>query len=220
MNPAEVQKVEPRFERRKDARPAEILDAALDLFVERGYAATRLDDVARRAGVSKGTVYLYFDGKEELFKAVVRSGIVRAIEEAEGLVEGYAGPAADLLREIVAGWWQMIGSTRYSGIPKLMVSEAQNFPELARFYNAEVIQRGSGLFARAVQRGIDRGEFRPVDVDYTVRALISPLIMRSILQHSFLACAGPEDFDVPAYFEHTLDLVLNGLRAGDPARRR
>jgi AcrR family transcriptional regulator len=219
MGTPELEKVEPRFERRKEARPGEILDAALDLFVERGFAATRLDDVAQRAGVSKGTVYLYFDSKEDLFKAVVRSGIVRAIEAAEERVDRFEGESADLLRTLVAGWWNAIGSTRHSGIPKLMISEAQNFPELARFYNAEVIQRGSGLFARAVQRGIDRGEFRPVNVDYTVRALVSPLIMRSILQHSFLACAGPEDFDVPAYFAHTVDLVLNGLRPANPVRR-
>jgi AcrR family transcriptional regulator len=219
MSTPELQKVEPRFERRKEARPGEILDAALDLFVERGFAATRLEDVAQRAGVSKGTLYLYFDSKEDLFKAVVRSGMVRAIEEAEQLVKEYEGSSADLLRALVTGWWDSIGSTRHSGIPKLMISEAQNFPELARFYYAEVIQRGSGLFGHAVERGIRRGEFRPVDVDYTVRALVSPLIMRSIIQHSFLPCAGPEDFDVPAYFAHTVDLLMDGLRAGDPARR-
>ncbi|SRR3990172_126769 len=205
-------KNEPRFERRKDARPGEILDAALDLFVEKGFAATRLEDVAQRAGVSKGTVYLYFDSKDDLFKAVIRSGMVRAIEEAEKLVAGFEGSSADLLRQIYAGWWQNIGGTKLSGIPKLMISEAQNFPELARFYYDEVIQRGSRLFARALERGVARGEFRSVNVDYAVRALVSPLIMRAILEHSFLPCAGPEDFDVPAYFEHTLGLALDGLR--------
>jgi len=211
-------KTEPRFERRKEARPGEILDAALEIFVEKGFAATRLEDVAQRAGVSKGTVYLYFDSKEELFKAVIRSGIVRAIEEAEGRAAAFEGSSADLLRELFTGWWRSIGSTRLSGIPKLMISEAQNFPELARFYYAEVIQRGSKLFMQTIQRGIERGEFRPVDVDYTCRAMIAPLIMRAILEHSFLPCAGPEKFNVPAYFEHTLDLLLNGLRAGRPAR--
>jgi len=203
---------EPRFERRKDARPGEILDAALDLFVEKGFAATRLEDVAQRAGVSKGTVYLYFDSKDDLFKSVIRSGMVRAIEEAEKLVSGFEGSSADLLRQIYAGWWQNIGGTRLAGIPKLMISEAQNFPELARFYYDEVILRGSRLVASALERGIARGEFRPVNVDYTVRALVSPLIMRCILEHSFLPCAGPEDFDTPAYFQHTLDVVLDGLR--------
>lgn len=206
-------RTEQRSERRKDARPREILDAALELFVERGYAATRLDDVAHRAGVSKGTLYLYFDGKEELFKAVVRSGIVRAIEDAEHTVATYAGSSADLLRALVAGWWQYIGSTKLSGIPKLMVAEAQNFPELARFYYAEVIQRGSRLFQCAIERGIARGEFRPVNADHTVRAVMAPLIMRSILQHSFLSRVREQDFDTPAYFDTLLDVVLNGLRS-------
>ena len=205
-------KNEPRFERRKDARPGEILDAALELFVEKGFAATRLEDVAQRAGVSKGTVYLYFDSKEDLFKAVIRSGMVRAIEEAERRVAAYSGSASDLLRELYTAWWQNIGGTKLSGIPKLMISEAQNFPELARFYYEEVIQRGSQLFARTIEGGIERGEFRRVNVDHAVRAIVAPLMMRAILEHSFLPCAGPEDFDVPAYFEHTLGLVLDGLR--------
>jgi AcrR family transcriptional regulator len=206
-------KDEPRFERRKDARPGEILDAALELFVERGFAATRLEDVAQRAGVSKGTVYLYFDSKEELFKSVIRSGIVRAIEEAEQMVAGSDGSAADLLRRIYAGWWQHIGGTKLSGIPKLMFSEAQNFPELARFYYEEVIQRSSRLVASALERGIARGEFRPVNVDYAVRALFAPLIMRALLQHSFLPCVGSDNVDAPAYLAHTLDLMVDGLRA-------
>ena len=205
-------KNEPRFERRKDARPGEILDAALELFVEKGFAATRLEDVAQRAGVSKGTVYLYFDSKDDLFKSVIRSGMVRAIEEAEQLVAAYPGSSADLLRELYTAWWQTIGSTKLAGIPKLMISEAQNFPELARFYYEEVIQRGSRLFARALERGIERGEFRPVNIDYAVRALVAPLIMRAILEHSFLACVGPDKVDTPAYFAHTLDLILDGLR--------
>jgi AcrR family transcriptional regulator len=218
MDTNQTSRTEPRFERRKDARPGEILDAALDLFVERGFAATRLEDVAQRAGVSKGTVYLYFDSKEELFKAVVRSGIVRAIEQAETDLAGSDESSAALLRRLFAGWWEHIGATRLSGIPKLMISEAQNFPELARFYYAEVVQRGSRLFEQMIERGIARGEFRAVDVDYAARALVAPLIMRTLLQHSFLPCAGPDDFDAPAYFDHTLDLMLNGLRA-NPAGR-
>jgi AcrR family transcriptional regulator len=218
MDANQTSRTEPRFERRKDARPGEILDAALNLFVERGYAVTRLEDVAQRAGVSKGTVYLYFDSKEELFKAVVRSGLVRAIEEAEGQLADSDESSAELLRRLFAGWWAHIGSTRLSGIPKLMISEAQNFPELARFYYAEVVQRGSRLFERMIERGVARGEFRPVNVDYTARALVAPLIMRTILQHSFLPCAGPDAFEAPAYFDHTLDLMLNGLRAAPAGR--
>lgn len=155
-----------RWTRRKEARPAELISAALDLFVERGFSATRLEDVAARAGVSKGTLYVYFPSKEELFKAVVRGGIVPAIERAEKLLDEHRGNADSLIRDIVKGWWVSVGSTRLGGIPKLMLSESRNFPELTQFYFREVISRVHQLVAAAVQRGIDSGEFRPVDVEY------------------------------------------------------
>ena len=114
----------PRWERRKDARPQELLAAALDLFVERGFAATRLEDVARRAGVSKGTLYLYYANKEELFKAVVRDSIVPAIGDAEDTIAVYDGHSSELLRAILFGWWERVGGTKASGIVKLVMAEA------------------------------------------------------------------------------------------------
>jgi len=210
-----VARTEPRWERRKDARPGELLAAALDLFAEKGFAATRLEDVAARAGVSKGTLYLYFDSKEELFKAVVRGGIVHAIEEGEAMIEQFKGSASELVRAIVLGWWELIGSTTLSGIPKLMLSEARNFPELARFYHGEVIQRGSLMFRRALERGIEAGEFRSVDVDYTVEVMLAPIVMLSVWRHS-LGCCEPEPKDPLRYLEAYLDLALAGLRS--PAR--
>ena len=95
----------PRWERRKDARPQELLAAALDLFVEKGYAATRLEDVARRAGVSKGTLYLYFENKEELVQAVVRDTIAPAIGVGQAIIAGFEGHSEDLLRNIMQTWW-------------------------------------------------------------------------------------------------------------------
>lgn len=205
-------KTEPRWERRKEARPGELLAAALELFAAKGYAATRLDDVASRAGVSKGTLYLYFDSKEALFKAVVRSGIVRAIEEGEALVEQFKGSASELLRVFVRGWWERIGSTSFSGIPKLMLSEARNFPELAEFYYQEVIQRGEMVFRRALERGIESGEFRRVDVGYAVQVLLSPIVMLSVWRHSLGYCERAPS-DPLHYLEAYLDLALGGLRA-------
>ncbi|HEX9173419.1 MAG TPA: helix-turn-helix domain-containing protein, partial [Telluria sp.] len=133
----------PRWERRKDARPQELLAAALDLFVERGFASTRLEDVARRAGVSKGTLYLYFTNKEELFKAVVRDNIVPVIGAAEEIIAGFEGHSADLLRKVITEWWQRLGETKASGITKLIMAEAGNFPDIACFYQEEVIARGT-----------------------------------------------------------------------------
>jgi len=210
-------KTEPRWERRKESRPAELMEAALDLFAEKGYVATRLDDVAQRAGVSKGTLYLYFDSKEDLFKAVVRQGLVPAIVEAEKLVERFEGSAAELFRQLVMGWWKVIGDSRLSAIPKIMISEARNFPEIADFYHEEVIQRGSGMFVRALERGVATGEFRDVDVRYATRVLSSPLVMLAVWKHS-LGCCEREQADPQVFLETYLDLALRGLATPEAAR--
>src|SRR6185436_19045993 len=151
MNDRLAKKSERRWTRRKEARPEEITAAALDLFVERGYANTRLEDVATLAGVSKGTLYLYFANKEELFKAVVREGLVSPIAEVRGIIDNYDGRAFDLLRMVLHGWWQRIGSTPVSGIPKLILAEARNFPEIAQFYLAEVVRPGLEAIAGIIE---------------------------------------------------------------------
>ncbi|MBB3220399.1 TetR/AcrR family transcriptional regulator [Pseudoduganella umbonata] len=200
----------PRWERRKDARPQELLAAALDLFVDRGYAATRLEDVARRAGVSKGTLYLYFDNKEELFKAVVRQNIVEVIGKAESDVAAADSTSCtDLLRAMLRRWWADVASTRASGLAKLMVAEAGNFPEIARFYNEEVIERGSALITSIVQRGVERGEFVPVDAVVMTRVLTAPVTMLMLWAHSFEPCCG--GVDAEAFMETYLGLVERGM---------
>ena len=203
---------EPRWERRKDARPGELASAALELFVERGFAATRLEDVAKRAGVSKGTLYLYFDSKEDLFKAVVREGIVSRIVEFEDRMRAYQGSSADLMRLLVKTWWQKIGSTKLAGISKLMMSEAGNFQELASFYHAEVIVRGLALFTAAIQRGIDSGEFRPVELAHTPHICAAPVLMLMLWRNSFDLC-GIEKMDPDAYLVTHTDMLVRGLLA-------
>jgi AcrR family transcriptional regulator len=207
-------RTESRRERRPEDRPQELVAAALDLFVEKGFAATRLDDVAARAGVSKGTLYLYFDSKEALFKAVIESAVIPAVAQGEQVVRDFQGSSADLLRQLVHGWWRLFGGTKLGGIPKLMVSEARNFPGVAQFYHEQVIQRGVRLFAGTVQRGIDSGEFRPVDVECAVGALLGPLMMKALWRHSFVACGcGISEIEPEHFLETTVDLFLNGLRA-------
>ncbi len=133
----------PKRERRKEARPGELLDAALDLFVEKGFSATRADEVAARAGVSKGTLFLYFQSKEDLFKAVVRENIANKFPTWQEEFVSFEGSSADMLRYAMTSWWERIGKTRASGITKLVMSEAQNFPEIAEFYQEEVIKPGT-----------------------------------------------------------------------------
>ncbi len=209
----------PRWERRKEARPAELLAAALELFTERGYAATRLDDVAKRAGVSKGTVYLYFSSKEDLFKAVVREGLVPVLERGEKMVDEHRGDTAELIRALIYGWWEAIGSTPYAGITKLMISECRNFPELGNFYVEEVITRGHKLVRKALQRGVDRGELRAVDSEYATRLVFAPLVLQVIWRYSFDFCGGGK-LDPDQYLEQHLDILLRGLLNGRSARPR
>jgi len=199
-------------ERRKEARPGELLEAALDLFVEKGFAATRVDEVAARAGVSKGTLFLYFPSKEELFKAVVRQNIAGRFEEWAQELDTFEGTTAELLRYCYQVWWERIGSTKASGITKLMFSEAQNFPEILLFYQQEVILPGQALVRRIVERGIARGEVRPVALDYIVHVVLAPLIFLMVWKHSVGVCfpdrAGlePEQF-----IAAQIDNLLNGL---------
>lgn len=203
-----------RWKRRKEARPQELTAAALELFVEKGFAATRLDEIAARAGVSKGTLYLYFDSKEELFKAVIREGLLPLLAEGEELMASMPGSASELFRAIVLRWWEIVGEGPIGGIPKLIFAEARNFPEIARFYADEVIERGKRLFIAVFQRGIDSGEFRPFDPQALVHLVISPLIMRVIWKHS-LDCCGVTNVPVDVYLREYLELTLRGLR-GNP----
>lgn len=202
--------IKPRWERRKDARPKELLAAALDLFVERGFASTRLEDVAKRAGVSKGTLYLYFTNKEELFKEVVRDSIVPFIGAAEDSIAGFDGHSADLLRSVITEWWQRLGATKASGITKLIMAEAGNFPDIAAFYQEEVITRGTNMIASLLERAMARGEFRPMNVTIMTQVLIAPMLMLITWKHS----VGPCDqchLDPLAFLDAFLEMALHGL---------
>ena len=198
-----------RWRRRKLARPGEILGAALACFAERGFAATRLDEVARRAGVTKGTLYLYFSNKEELFQAVVRQALVPNIERAEALLDDADQPAPQLLARLLRGWADLASSPA-GALPKIVIAETGNFPDLARFYRKEVVDRGIALLRRVLEIGVVRGEFCDVDIDSTVHCLVAPLLLAMLWRHSFgrLDPGGP---DPDALCDAHLRLLLNGL---------
>ncbi len=199
-------------ERRKEARPGELLDAALDLFVEKGFAATRVEEVAARAGVSKGTLFLYFPSKEELFKAVVRENISGRFQEWNEEFASFEGSSAEMLGYCMNVWWDRVGATRASGLTKLMMSEAKNFPDIAAFYQQEVIRPGQALIQRILQRGMDRGEFRALDLDYAVYSVIAPMIFLILAKHSMGICV-PKDIemDPKKYIAVQLSTILHGL---------
>lgn len=206
-------------ERRKEARPGELLAAALTLFVEKGYAATRVEEVARLAGVSKGTLFLYFTSKEELFKAVVRENIVGRFAEWTQELEDYQGTSDELLRYAMLNWWERVGNTPVSGISKLMMSEAANFPELAAFYQTEVIEPGNQLIRRILQRGVDRGEFRDLDLDQAIYLVMAPMMYLISWKYSFGRCTSVSTPLIPEqYLALQIETLIRGLSANAPAQ--
>ncbi len=200
----------PRWRRRKDARPEEIITAALEVFADRGFAATKLEDVARKAGVTKGTIYLYFANKEALFKALIRQTIVPVIAKGEAIAQSFTGSARELFERLVREYWRVVGETELSSIPRLMIAEAGNFPGLARFYYQEVVTRGHRLMSGVLERGIKAGEFRKVNLAVATKLAVAPLMHAVVARRAFAACM-PEGFDVPSYLNTHIDLFLHGI---------
>lgn len=199
-------------QRRKEARPAELLAAALEVFAEKGFAATRLEEIAARAGVSKGTVYLYFESKEALFKAAVEAAMTPAIEAVEAIANDPARPAAELLRCFIFGWWERIGATSLGAVPKLLVAESANFPEVARWFHETIIFRAQRAVARLIEIGIERGEFRPVDPMLAARIVFAPIFSIMIWRRAF----GHFMPDLPEprpFLEAAVTMLTHGLVA-------
>ncbi len=203
-----------RWQRRKKARPSEILEAALAVFAERGYAATRMDDIARRAGVTKGTIYLYFDSKDAVFESLVRESIGTRIAGLLDDANRFEGSAADLLRLILRGIGHFLRTSDRVVLPKIIVAEAGNFPMLAQFYRREVIDRGLALLQSVIARGIAQGEFRHVEPHHVARICIAPLLLAAVWRTTF-AHLDTVPYDIEGLVETHIELLLKGLAAGE-----
>ncbi|MFT3815163.1 MAG: TetR/AcrR family transcriptional regulator [Acidovorax sp.] len=200
--------------RRKEARPGELLDAALALFVEKGFAATKVEEVAARAGVSKGTLFLYFPSKLDLFKAVVRHAIAGRFDEWQVELQTFEGSTSELLRYCFHTWWERVGSTQAAGITKMVLGEAGNFPEIADFYRQEVADVGRDLIRRILQRGVDSGEFRALDAQRSVFLVLAPLMFLSMWRQMVGMCVADDGSVTPEqYIEMQVDNLLVGLLA-------
>lgn len=203
--------------RRKEARPAELLEAATRLFVEKGYAATKVEEVAALAQVSKGTLFLYYPSKQALLKAVVRENIAGRFAEWQAELEAFAGTTPELVRYAFQVWQERIGDTYAGGICKLMASECCNFPELASFYLEEVVEPGNALVRRILERGVARGELRPLDLDAAIHLITTPMFAYIHWRHS-IGMIYPQSLGVsaPLYFQTHVDNLLRGLSATAP----
>lgn len=203
-----------RRTRRKDARAGELIAAALEVFAKHGFAAARLDDIAARAGVTKGTIYLYFEDKTELFEAVVRDTLVRFLAQGRATVRDFEGSSPELLRRVLRVWWDGIVLTPASALPKLVISEAVNFPELARFYHANVIEPGRQLLAKVIARGVADGSFRRVDSPQFVHFVVGPMLYAQLHEHSFARVLPGESVLDAAFVDAFIDTVLHALAPG------
>jgi AcrR family transcriptional regulator len=198
-----------RRSRRKEARPNEIVEAALALFTERGFAATRLEDVAARAGIGKGTIYLYFPNKEELFRAVVRHRLGPNLDAIQAIIATHTGSSAELLRRIAAHALALVESDIIA-IPKLVLAESGNFPAIARLYAEEVAKRGMALLENVLARGMERGEFRRLDPHSVLPLFTGPILAMALWKNS-IGRHTDITFDPRRVIETHLDVFLRGL---------
>ena len=199
-------------ERRKEARPGELLDAALSLFVSKGFSATKVEDVAASAGVSKGTLFLYFSSKEDLFKAVIRANLADHFPAWNQEFEEFQGTTPAMLEYAMVSWWQRIGSTDASGITKLVMSEANNFPEVVQFYDQEVIRPGHELFQRILQRGIDSGEFVVFNTEQAVHSLVSAIVYVTMWKHALACNASHNTLNPETFLRNHVELMVQAWR--------
>lgn len=198
----------PARRRRKDVRPAEITDAAFAAFCENGYAATRLDDVARRAGIAKGTIYLYFKNKLALFQAVIEAKLVGAMDSVDTLIDAHDGDTAVLIQMLLTKVYDHLVQSDAKLILRIIIGESQHFPELRQAYYDATMKRRDAQMTRIIQRGIARGEFRDGPAAKNCRVIMAPCVTAAIWSMTFNEI---EPIDIDSYFAAHVDLLLNGL---------
>jgi AcrR family transcriptional regulator len=204
---------DPKFQRRKDHRPAEITAAALAAFAENGYAATRVDEVAQRAGVSKGLLYLYFKTKEELFKAVIRSFVAPRVAELSVIVDESELSTEEFMRGPFLSMIKTIPKSPIGVIVKLMIAEGNKHPDLVAYYWDNVVSHALEMMNKLIRRGIAAGEFRKSSVDALPQLLVSPVIFAVVWNQVF---AKHEKLDTDSLIETHIDAIVNYLKT-DPA---
>ena len=207
----------PKFRRRAEARPDEVLDAALALFIENGFAATRVEDIATRAGLSKGAVYLYFPSKESILEGLVRRAISPIADNALGMLRNYAGDPRLVIStalKMIAG---RLKDPELVAIPRLLIREIVNFPEFAEMYRREVLDRVIPALIGLIENGIREGYFRKVDAELTLRSVIGPVIAHMLISELF-GIRPRDGLAIDRLIDNHLSILFDGLSA--PRRER
>jgi len=201
---------EPKFRRRKADRPGEIVQAAMAVFAEKGFAAAKLDDIARRAGVSKGALYLYFETKEDLFRAVVDQAIAPNLQLVWQMIAAHPGPFPELLQMVAERVGQLVTTLPVGGMVKMVIAESGNFPHLARVWHDDLVAHALGALTKAIAAAQARGEVRAGDPRQFALQIISPLLLAVVWREVFVP-AGAEPFDIPALARQHMETMVRGL---------
>ena len=199
---------EPRYRRRKEDRPQEITEAAFAAFAEKGYAATRVEEVARRAGVSKGLLYLYFRTKEELFKAVVRSFVVPRVDALTAAIDASDLSVEEFLRGPFLAFAKKLPGSPVAVVIRLMIAEGPKHPDLVRFYWDNVISRGLAMIDGLMERGVASGEFRRTAVNDLPHLVIMPVVFSVIFKLLF----DEQSLDTDAVIEAHIDILIEHMK--------
>jgi len=195
---------EPRYQRRKEDRPQEITEAAFSVFAEKGYAATRVEEVAKRAGVSKGLMYLYFKTKEELFKAVVKSVVVRRVDALVDAVETTDKTSEEFIRGPLLDFMKRVPGSPIAIVIRLLISEGQRHPDLVDFYWDNVVSKGLTAISRFIDRGVKRGEFRETAINDLPQLVLAPMMLSMIWRILF----AKRELDTDKLMETQIDMIL------------
>ena len=198
-----------RRDQQKNAKRLALIDAALAVFSRVGFAAAKIDDVAEEAGVSKGTVYLYFESKEKLFEGMVKAKMVPMLDNVQEAMAKSTQSATERLRAHMTFFYTKILDSDRRQIMRLIMSEGPNFPHLAEFYHTNVLSRGQAMINEILQQGVKSGEFRNMDGHGLMQNVVAGALVAGIWKLVFDQF---QPIDLDAYFETHLDLVLNGLR--------
>jgi len=200
---------QPKYQRRKEDRPQEIADAAFATFAEKGYAATRIDDVAKRAGISKGLTYLYYKTKEDLFKAVVKNVVVRRIDTLIGSVESSNLSSEDFIRGPLLDFMRKVPGSPIAVVIRLLISEGPRHPDLVDYYYENVVSRGLAAIRQFVDRGVARGEFRREALNHQPHLFLAPMMLSIIWRLIFT----DKPLDTDQLMESQIEMLLAQMKA-------
>ena len=207
-----------KFRRRAEARPDEVLDAALELFTQKGFSATRVEDIAAKAGISKGAVYLYFPSKEAILEGLVRRAVMPIADHALGMINHYEGDprfAVSMVMKMIGG---KLSDPKLLAVPRLIIREVVHFPHLAEMYRREVLDRVIPVVETLIRRGVDQGYLRQVDPNLTIRSIVGPIALH-ILMAEIFGIVPKDGLNLDRFIDNHLTILFDGLSAPAGAKQ-